>query len=188
MSLYCSCRGNPLIPVLSSLVQSTTPTAYISKVNILSNAQVASPGCTKSAQDLQIPPFGTVYISYSSVRHLPPLPLRGNPQPPSSFTHLDSSPYRETTIPSPISSPNGERSRPSHVFRLFFPDEETTPLSTPPFYTTTSPYPKVNSPPLNPYPPLTFIHTTIFIISFFFLILFLFISNLNLKSYPQSQL
>ena len=52
MTIYCSCMGNAVTPVIPSPVQSAT--AHITKANILSNAQVASPGCTISAQDFQM--------------------------------------------------------------------------------------------------------------------------------------
>ena len=69
INLYCSCRDNALTPVLSSFVQSAT--AHILEANILTNVHIASP----------------------RERHLTPLPLGENPQPPFSLTHLNSFPY-----------------------------------------------------------------------------------------------
>ena len=116
MSLYCSCLGNALTPVLPSLAKSAT--AHILKANILTNVQVAGPGCNKSAQDWQMSHFTTLYGSA-----------------PSLSPHNGKHPYEYNTIPSSISSPNGEKSHSSLLLCLPSPNGETTPTTTPPFYT-----------------------------------------------------
>ena len=58
-------------------------------------------------------------------------------KPLISFTHFNYSPYGKSTLPSPTSSPNVERRRPSNL--LSSPEEETTPPSTRRFYTHLNP-------------------------------------------------
>ena len=94
---YMTLRESALTSVLPSPAQSAI--THVPEVNTLSYVQVASPGCTKSAHDSQIPTFTTIYGSGPSHRHLPHLPLRGNIQTP-----YNSSPNGGTTFPSLTSS------------------------------------------------------------------------------------